>query len=369
MDKQNYQHLIDFLVSINNAHLIEKTGVADELVASVRLLQKKIAPLRQSNPRDHAYIVSSSKMTFMATVCAIGSTSDVMTVVDQIRVLEAGFTGDGLFANVQFPMFKPANHEVKFLAACYCLVMNHSGNTNETANDYLLAVSMMGFAGGESFKALKTHLQQVESARVGQSRIDAVDYLVREIHINPKFTNDAACTLASTGGVHRCLNLKIDPEQLLDRIMENIGSSRTMNSQLPRLHLFCSAINDHLFTSLMISRSRYIKNSEKMLELALNHRSGDQGASLIGSNGSLSSMRLTANQVIKIASLSAKSDSLMKQKLSSGAFEQEDIKAAVQRLDAGVQYQVISRLDLKSLYSSRELNLIGGKRLELELGM
>ena len=106
-----------------------------------------------------------------------------------------------------------------------------------------------------------------------------------------------------------------------------------------------------------------------MLELALNHRSGDQGASLIGSNGSLSSMRLTASQVIKIASLSAKSDSLMKQKLSSGAFEQEDIKAAVQRLDAGVQYQVISRLDLKSLYSSRELNLIGGKRLELELGM
>lgn len=367
MERRAVHHIIDFNLMINRPTNLGSSEVADDLINCLRSFQAEISPLLESSPRDHAYITSSAKMSLMSRLCALGCSKTNMTAPDQIRVLQAGFSGDGPFAGVSFPVYRPVGEDPKFLASCYHFVMNHSGNTDEAANHYLMAISTMGFVGGEPYSELLTHLKEAESASFGESRIDALDYLISGIPINARFNNTTAVVLYENGGVDRCIELKVDLQELFRRMVDGLKNCSASLTDLAKIHTFCNQINSHLFKSLEITRIDHQSNAGELLALALDLSKGSE--ILLDTSPSLSYLSLTANQVIKIASFSSKRDTIMKSWIDGGVFDDHDIKDAVKRLDASVQHQVIDRLELKSLYSPRELNLITGRRLEREMGL
>lgn len=367
MEKTTFSHIIDFNIEINRLKTSNKPGLENDVIELLAEFKKKITPFSHSSPKDYAYITSSAKMTLMSTVCSLGTASTSISPSAQVKILEAGFTGDGVFSGVPFPAWRPVRDEPKFLAACYHLVMNHPGNTNESANSYLLALSMMGFEGGEPFGEFKSCLVEIEAHNPGTSRVEVADYLVRELPLNSRFSNETAAFLQDNGGLNRCLELNMKLDELMGRMIENLEDSSAPLSDLAKIHTLCNSINSHLYTNLAISRSGYQRNAEALLTLALDLKKG--GGRILEASESLPNISLTANQVIKIASFSSKSDDIMKRWVSGGTFEEGDIRAAIEQLDAGVQHQVIDRLDLQGLFSSREMNVITGRRLERELGL
>lgn len=367
MGKQLFEIIFNFNSSIGSVRASEGYSTADKLITSLQSLQKEIAPLLESAPRGHAFITSSGKMSLMSTVCALGQSSAGMSAVDQVRVLEAAFTGDGPFATVEFPFFMPAIGDGQFLAACYQFVMRHAGNTNDTGSDYLMAVALLGFAGGTQNAALLQALDEVNEGGGHQARAETVEFLIRELPHNPKFDNQAALTLYANGGLDRCLELSIDPKQLLARMIKNLEDASLPLADLRKLHAFCNEVNNHLFSCLVIPRKTHNKNAEALIELALDLNKGS--GRVMQSSSTLAHMNLTASQLVKIASFSNRSGHIMQSRISMGGYEESDLKAAVQSLDASVQYQVIDRLQIKNLYTSSELNLITGRRLERDLGL
>lgn len=365
MDKKAFDHLINFNLSINTVSSKGGSLIADELIRHIESLQVKISPLLVNNPKAHAYVAKSGKMSLMSTLCSLGESNEDMTVSDQIRVLEAAFTGNGPFAGVEFPVFKTEIDQPKFLASCYHFVMKNVGNTNDAGKDYLLAISLMGFAGREPYEQLIGYLDEAEALGSTQMRAESLEFLLRELPLNPSFDNWAALSVATSGGLERCLDLRIDPEQLLGRILENLRVAEGVSlGDLRKIHSFGNQINNHLFANLAITRKAHFENAESLLGMALDLSKGSDR--VMEPPGQLALMNLTASQIVKITSFSSKSDDLMRRRISG--YNEKDVKAAIDRLDASVQYQVIDRLEIKDLYTPRELNLITGRRLERDLG-
>lgn len=367
MGKKIFEIIFNFNLAIGNIRASQDNCIAGKLIASLQSLQKDIAPLLENAPRDHAFITSSGKMSFMSTVCALGRGSAGMSAIDQVRVLEAAFTGDGPFATVEFPVFMPVMEDGKFLASCYQFVMKHAGNTNDTGRDYLMAVALLGFAGGTQNAALLHALDEMKGSVGHQVSAESLDFLIRELPHNPKFDNQAALTLYANGGLDRCLELSIDPKHLLARMIKNLEDASLPLADMRKLHAFCNEINNHLFSSLVIPRKMHNRNAEALIELALDLNKGN--GRVMEPSSTLALMNLTASQLVKITSFSSRSDHIMQSRISMGGYQESDLKEAVQSLDASVQYQVIDRLQIKNLYTSSELNLITGRRLERDLGL
>lgn len=369
MDKEAYEFLIDFTMMIHYARSCAASQVADELILQMNGFMVEIEPLRDSRPKDHAFIAARAKTSLMAALSHSSATG--MDALDIVRVMEAGFTNGGIFAGQPFPALSTTSDEICFLAASYFMAMNHPKLCVQSADEYLLAVSALGFRGGEPFKRLVDELQRIERARPGQSKVETTYFLVSEIHMNPRFGVDTALTLLAHGGLDRCREIGIAPRELMDKMMHILQTAPASVTDFSKIHGFCSKINDYLFSNLGISHKTFVDYSQKLLTLVLTMSKAwpQKGEGLLESAGPIEDMSLSLNQMLQVASLSSKNDIHFREKLSTSAYEEAMIKAEVRRLDAGVQYQVINRLDLKSLYSPRELHRMNGQRLEHDLGM
>lgn len=369
MDKSAFEYIVDFAHAMNGICQKGDPQMADEIIEYMRQFKIAVGTIEFSRSDDGKRIRSAAKTYLMSNLAQLPD--EKLHVGNAVEIMETAFSNNGLFAGEQFPWVMPSKGQVTYLAACFYMVVNNPILSHDSLNHYFELVSSIGFAGGQESRSLAAQLGEIEKVRPGRSKIDVLDNLIREPHMNPAFDNLSALAMCNHGGLKRCLQLGINLDELLFRALDNLSKSPTGHVSLPTLHDFCTEMNDHLFSSLVIGRKIHEENKGKLLGLALNLSKSKPGyvERLIEKAGSIRDISLTASQVISYAILSKKNDLQVREKLTTSSFPQNEIKEAIKRLDARVQYQVITRLELNQLYSSRELNRITGKRLELDLGM
>lgn len=343
--------------------------MAEEMITFLRRFDQELELIRDSRPADLAVVMNRTRSILVGTLSAVRDGE--MSATDIIRVLESAFGGGGLFAREAIPWVEPAIGEVKYLAACFYMAMNYAKANRSMSEDCIMKVASMGFMGEADYTRFKDELKVVEKLYPGRSHVDVVDFLVSDLHMNPRFDHKNALLVYASGGLARCLEIGTSPAELMHKIMDNLERTPVSVDDFAKLHQFCTDINAHLFENLSISRNTFSDNAEKLLSLTLKLTKSRPalGAQLAEKVPSIRGMGLSVSEIMGFASVTSKGDNQIKEKLATSSFKDVEIKAAVQRLDAGVQPQVINRLELNNLFSRSEMNRIKGRRLEQDLGM
>lgn len=368
MPKTAVEKIVEFNFKLTEICQSGGIDLADKICEYLQVFRNSLNTLEPSRPNEVDRIKSVTKHSLVAKLSTLGPES--LDVLGMIQVLESAFRSNGVFNPVQIPWVECSRKDGSFLSAMYFMSTNYSVSTRESADDCFAKISEIGFAGDKEFFAFLRQMEKIERARPGRSSIQAVESIVREMHMNPRFSNESALKMMENGGLQRCLDIGTDPGELLFKMLDNLSTQSSSYTVLPKLHSFCTELNDFLFMSLKISRKQHLEYGQALFDLAirLSKSKPDYAEPLVEGIQSIDLMDLSASQIINYAKITNKNDPNVSERLTS-SFDEQEIKKAIQSLDASDQARVISRLKLDALYTTRELTKINGRRLEGELGM
>jgi hypothetical protein len=297
-----------------------------------------------------------------------------VSTLEYIAILERLFGIGGPLHGNKIDHYSMAPN-AQFIAAMYFIQAAPGLNDPIKQNIIQRHVTGIALEAGNAWKALRTQLELIDQAKPQARLVESIADLLQNLRLRFHTDNDAVL-IQKAGGVERLKEIGADIDAICQGVLERIHATRLSHVGLPLVHRFIVDATSELHASSKITREvanerlsmmlvavlnvrRNQKKSvhpcyrEMMLELAP-HMSKQHASELIPRLGNylpLEELTSHLNDPLALINLT------------------EFKKALNKHTDAGIQYDLVVKLGLASLFEGSELQKLKGQKLESALGL